>query len=62
MMPHEEDNIIPKNPTRKVSTLTKLLRICVEIIKDEVALSTLYNMIDQCIRGRETPSTQRMVN
>jgi hypothetical protein len=53
---------MPENPTGKLSTLTKLLRNCVEIIKVEVALSTLYDMINHCTRGRETPTTQRMVN
>jgi hypothetical protein len=31
-------------------------------MKDETTLSTLYDMISHCTRGRETPITQRMVN
>jgi hypothetical protein len=62
MTPHEEDRAMPEKPTGKVSTLTKFLRNCVEIIKDEVVLSTLYDMIDHCTRGRETLVAQRMVN
>jgi hypothetical protein len=60
--PHEEDHAMRENPTGKVSTLTKFLRNCVELIKDEVMLSTLYDMIDQCTRRRETLAAQRMVN
>jgi hypothetical protein len=53
---------VPEKPTGKVSMLTKFIRSCVELMKDETALSTLYDMIDHCTRGRETPITQRMVN
>jgi hypothetical protein len=60
--PHEEDREMPENPTGKVSTLTKLLINCVEIIKDEVVMSKLYDIIDHYIRGRKNPAAQRMVN
>jgi hypothetical protein len=53
---------MPKKPTGKVNMLTKFLRNCVEIIKNEVVLSTLYDMIDHYTRGMETLVTQRMVN
>jgi hypothetical protein len=53
---------MPKKPTEKVNTLTKFLRICVEVIKYETMLSTLYDMIYHCTRGRETPISQRVVN
>jgi hypothetical protein len=47
-VPHVEDHVVPEKPTGKVSTLTKFLRSCVEIMKDETVLSTLYDMIDHC--------------
>jgi hypothetical protein len=62
MAPHEEDRAMPEKPTGKVNMLTEFLRNCVELIKDEVVLSTLYDMIDHCTRGRETPVAQKMVN
>jgi hypothetical protein len=31
-------------------------------MKDEVALKTLYEMIDHCTQERETPIAQRVVN
>jgi hypothetical protein len=31
-------------------------------MKDETALNTLYDMIDHCTQGRETPIAQRVVN
>jgi hypothetical protein len=42
--------------------LTDLLNIFVELMKDRTALSMLYNMIDHCTKGRDTPVTQIMVN
>jgi hypothetical protein len=53
---------VPKKPTEKVSTLTKFLRSYVDLMKHETKLSTLYDMIDHCTRGRETPIAQRVVN
>jgi hypothetical protein len=53
---------MPKKPTGRVSMLTKFLRSCIEIMKDETALSTLYDMIDHYTRGRETPIAQSVVN
>jgi hypothetical protein len=61
-VPHVEDQVIPEKPTEKVITLIELLRSCVEIMKDETTLSTLYDMIDESTRGKETPIIQRMVN
>jgi hypothetical protein len=61
-VPHVEDHTMLEKPTRKVSTLTKLLRICVEIMNYKATLSTLYDMIDHSTQGRVTPITQRMVN
>jgi hypothetical protein len=60
--PRVEDHIVPKKPIEKVSTLTKLLKSCVDLMKDETTLNTLYDMIDHCTRGRETPISQRMIN
>jgi hypothetical protein len=31
-------------------------------MKDETSLKILYEMIDYCMQGRETPITQRVVN
>jgi hypothetical protein len=31
-------------------------------MKDETMLRTLYDMIDHCTQGMETPITQRVVN
>jgi hypothetical protein len=46
--PHVEVRAILENPSRKVSMLKTLLRCYVDIMKDEIALSTLYDMIDHC--------------
>jgi hypothetical protein len=40
----------------------KFLKSCVELMKDRTMLSMLYNMIDHCTKGRDTPVAQRMVN
>jgi hypothetical protein len=53
---------VPENPIGKVNTLTEFPISCVELMKDETMLSTLYEMIDHCKRGRETPIAQRVVN
>jgi hypothetical protein len=56
------DHAVPKKPTGKVSTLREFLRSCVELMKDEIVLNTMYDMIDCCTQGRETPIAQRVVN
>jgi hypothetical protein len=61
-VPRVEDHIVPEKLIEKVSTLIKLLKSCVDLMKDETALNTLYDMIDHCTRGRETPISQRMIN
>jgi hypothetical protein len=60
--PQVTDRIVPKNPNGKVSTLRELLRICIEIMKYETTLNTLYDVIDNFLQGRETPIAQRVVN
>jgi hypothetical protein len=60
--PHVRDHIVLEKPTGRVRKLTKFLRSCVEIVKYENVLSTLYEMIDHCTRGRETLIAQRVVN
>jgi len=57
-----EDHVVSEKPNGKVSMLTKFLIICVEIMKDETMLSTLYDMISHYTRGRESHIAQRMVN
>jgi hypothetical protein len=61
-VPHVGEHVVPENPIGKVSTLIKFLRICVELMKYETMLSTLYDMIGHCTRGMETPIAQRVVN
>jgi hypothetical protein len=46
-VPHV-DHTVPEKPNGKVITITKFLRSCVGIIKDEIVLITLYDMIDHC--------------
>jgi hypothetical protein len=60
--PRFGDRNMPEKPLGKVSTLREFLRSCVEIMKDETALNELYEMIDHCMQGRETPITLRIVN
>jgi hypothetical protein len=61
-VPHIEDHVVPEKPIGKVGTLREFLRSCVELMKYEIALSTLCDMIDHCTQGRETHIAQRMVN
>jgi hypothetical protein len=60
--PHVEDFATPEKLTGKVNTLTEFLRSYVEIMKYDIALSTLYDMIYHFTRGRETLIIQRIVN
>jgi hypothetical protein len=61
-VPHVNDCAVSEKPTWKVHTVREFLRSCIEIIKYETALNALYEMIDHCRQGRETPITQRVVN
>jgi len=54
-LPHIEDPAVPENSSAQVSTLTKFLKSCVELIKDRTALSMLYNMIDHCEKRKGHP-------
>jgi hypothetical protein len=56
-VPRIENQVVPENLMVKVSTLMEFLRNCVELMKDGTVLSTLYDMIDHCTKGRETPIT-----
>jgi hypothetical protein len=47
-VPHVGYHTATDKPNGKVSTLTKFLRTCVEIMKDEIVLSKIYDMIDHC--------------
>jgi len=51
-----------EKPLGKVSTLRYLLRICIELMKDETMLNELYEMIEHCAQQREIPIAQRVVN
>jgi hypothetical protein len=57
-LPHLEDPTVPEKSSAQVSTLTEFLKSCVELMKDRTMLSILYNMIDHCAKGRDTPVTQ----
>jgi hypothetical protein len=46
--PHVGDCVVSKKLIGRVSTLTKFLRSCVELMKDKIVMSTLYDMIDHC--------------
>jgi hypothetical protein len=46
----------------KVSTLKSFLKSCLELMKDESALSMLHGMIDHCTQEKEIPFTHRAVN
>jgi hypothetical protein len=46
----------------KVSTLQSFLRSCLELMKDESALSSLHGMIDHCSQEKEKHVTHREVN
>jgi hypothetical protein len=48
--------------TDKVSTLKRFLRSCLDLMKDESALSSLCRMIDHCAQEKEKPVTHRAVN
>jgi hypothetical protein len=61
-MPQIEGQVVSVKPMVEVSTLTKFLKSCVELMKDRTVIHTLYDMIDQCKKGRETPIMQRMVS
>jgi hypothetical protein len=60
--PYVCDCIMPEKPLGKVSTLRELLRIFVELMKDQIVLNALYEMIDHYTQEREIPITQRVVN
>jgi hypothetical protein len=47
-VPHVEDRVVPRETNWKGKHANKFLRSCVEIMKDETMLSTLYDMIDHC--------------
>jgi hypothetical protein len=38
-----------ENPLGKLTTLREFLRICIELMKDEIVLNVLYEMIDHCM-------------
>jgi hypothetical protein len=61
-LPHIEDPMVPKKSSVQVSTLTELLKSCLELMKDRTAIIILYNMIDHYTKGRDTLVTQQMVN
>jgi hypothetical protein len=61
-VPQVRDRAMPEKPTGKVSTLREFLRIFIELMKDEIALNILYKMIDHCMKVREAPIAQRVVN
>jgi hypothetical protein len=56
-LPNLEDPTMPKSSITQVSTLTKFLKSCVQMMKDRTALSILYNMIDDYKKGRDTSVT-----
>jgi hypothetical protein len=56
------DRTMPEKPLGKVSTLREFLRSCIELMKDEIALNALCEMIDHCAQEREMPIAQRVVN
>jgi len=60
--PHVKDRNLPERTNGKVRTLKKLLTSCVQIMKDETTLSTLYEMIYHYTQGRKTHVTQGLVN
>jgi hypothetical protein len=61
-LPHIADRAIPEKSSAQVSTLTELVKSCVELMKDINMLCMLYNMIDHYTKGRDIPFTERMVN
>jgi hypothetical protein len=54
--------MVPEKSSTQVSTLTEFLKSCVELMRDKTVLSILYNMIDHCVKGRDTLVTQQMIN
>jgi len=44
---------MPEKPLGKVSNLREFMRSCVELMKDEIALNALCEMIDHCVQERE---------
>jgi hypothetical protein len=58
---HVRYHDVPKKSNGKVSTLKKFFRSCIEIMKDETALKTLYEIIYHCTQERKTSITQRVV-
>jgi hypothetical protein len=61
-VPHVYDRAMPEKPLGRLGTLMDFLRICVELIKYEIVLNALYEIMDHCVQGRETLTTQRVVN
>jgi hypothetical protein len=53
---------IQKSKVEKVSTLKRFLRSCLELMKDESALSILCGMIDHCAQEKEIHVTHQAVN
>jgi hypothetical protein len=47
-VPHVGDRDVLEKPNGKVRTLTEFLRSCLETMKDEIVIITLYEMIDHC--------------
>jgi hypothetical protein len=56
------DCTMPKKPLDKVSTLREFIRSCVELMKDDIGLNTLCEMIDHFMQERKVPSAHRVVN
>jgi hypothetical protein len=46
------DHVVPERPTRKVITLREFLGICIELMKHETVLNSLYEMINHCTKVR----------
>jgi hypothetical protein len=61
-MPLIYDRTTLKRPLEKVIPLKEFMKICLALMKDEVALNALCGMIDHSTQEREFHTTQRVVN
>ena len=61
-MPHIEDPTVLEKLGTQVNTLTEFSKSGLELMKDRIVISMLYNMIDHCAKGRDALVAQIMVN
>jgi hypothetical protein len=61
-MPLIYDRTTSERPLEKVSPLKGFMKSCLALMKDEVALNALREMIDNFMQEREPTTTPRVVN